>query len=706
VSTRSTVTNAVPPVAPSGDLPDLWIYIDGAKTNINLRPALLPTSALKLTSQGISTVVCDVIDWDRKILRSGALSTRSDIVLKSGYIPWKDHWFRLAAVNKKDDQLQLTFEDRHVQILKQFNKKLLVSKGTLSRCQFIWRLFLEAKQRDPSMGEFISPCSIGRSAPPAVIDSVLGIKPQPPSFKYVPGASVLKKGAHITIKGVAPRDDQIKNINDILNEGMKLKARRKILVTAMMVAIGESSITNLDCVQKYGRCPDGPIGVFQQYHSDGWPASNIVTIDAHAFLDAAISVDRQYPNISYAQLGTKAQNSGVDPLGLTGQFLTYSEYISTFRLEAERIVTAWGVAGGDIQSQGVANNPGAAGSDPFTPTGAPTAVSGPDTSTIQWHRGAPVRKSAKHGSIRQWQPEDSWDCMQRMANEVQWWCYFYVDDLHFEKGDDILSRTPDWTLKEFNEGVDYINGDYDRNKVNGTVTITAETRLWQAQPGDVILLEEMGPWDGRWIMTDYERDLISGQITSTATITLKKPQPALPEPSNTGLTVSGGGPFAGGGVPPGKRSADCVAELQKVVQTAQFYTAYPGLGQGGNNGYSEARPIYTIHNQVFPPDIPPYLDCSGFAATCYAVAGWTDPGLAGEGANTTSQWRRGKQILEQNAQPGDLVFWSGPDHVAVYIGGGMCISHGGPGGPITISVAQEDRYHTNRMGFRSYCGTK
>lgn len=697
----------------TGDLPELWLYVDGEK-KLNIRPMVLPSSKVDITIEGISTVQVDIADWKRRVLRSGLLSTRTDIVLPAGFIPWPDHWFRLAQVKKNGDTLSLIFEDRHVQIMKQFNKKLVVPKGQMTRCEFVWRLFLEAQMRDPLMKDFISPCSIGKKPPPKLIDSIEGITPQPPSFKYVPGASVLKTGAKIYItNGIDPptlaQDDQIRNINIILNEAMTMKARRKILVVAMMVAQVESSIRNLSCVLKYGMCPDGPIGVFQQFHTYGWPASNDVKTDAHAFLDACIATDKTYPNLTYEQLGVKTQNSGADPFNLSPYLNNYAGKLNVARIYAERIVTAWGVAGGDIQSQKVSNDPTAVGGDPFAPpsalAGAAQAISGPDTNTVQWHRGSPVRRSSKHGSLRQWKPENSWDCALRMAQEVQWYCFWYIDDLHFEKGDDIFSRIPDYVIKEFDQGIDYIDGDYDRNKVNGTVTLNVEARQWQAVPGDLILLEEMGPWDGRWIMTEFSRDLISGQVAAQATITCKKPQPALPEPSAT--TQPTIGPPTGGELtPPNQRSVGCVAELAKVVETAQFYLAYPGLGNGGNNGYSESRPIYTIANQVFPPSLPPYLDCSGFAATCYAVAGWGNPALCGEYADTTTQQSVGRIIPESAAVPGDLVFWSGPDHVAVYLGGGQCISHGGPGGPVQLAVADEDRYHSKRIGFRSYCGTK
>src|SRR6516165_730693 len=86
------------------------------------------------------------MDPSRKLLRSGYLGTHTDIRL---FYTQHESWWRLMKVSKSGKQLTLTFEDRNVQILKQFNKKLLVDKGTLNRCEFVWRLVMEAQTKAP-----------------------------------------------------------------------------------------------------------------------------------------------------------------------------------------------------------------------------------------------------------------------------------------------------------------------------------------------------------------------------------------------------------------------------------------------------------------------------------------------------------------------------------------------------------------------------
>ncbi|HEY1249461.1 MAG TPA: hypothetical protein VGE97_10775, partial [Nitrososphaera sp.] len=91
-------------------------------------------------------------------------------------------------------------------------------------------------------------------------------------------------------------------------------------------------------------------------------------------------------------------------------------------------------------------------------------------------------------------------------------------------------------LSEDSDGVDSIDGDNDRLKKTGNVTINCRMGRFDAVPGTVIKLFDMGLWDGRWLVTTVERDIFN----PLGTITLKKPDPRftnvepLNDPSNFG----------------------------------------------------------------------------------------------------------------------------------------------------------------------------
>ena len=115
-------------------------------------------------------------------------------------------------------------------------------------------------------------------------------------------------------------------------------------------------------------------------------------------------------------------------------------------------------------------------------------------------------------------------------------------------------------------------------------------------------------------------------------------------------------------------------------------------------GYSQARPMPgNLTDCALTP-----TDCSGFATLVYKAAGAPDPnGLAynGEGFTGTME-HNGKAT--QNPQPGDLMFWQSPDHVAIYGGGDVIYEWGGPPGPIQSSASGEMSYHARYLGARTY----
>ncbi len=70
------------------------------------------------------------------------------------------------------------------------------------------------------------------------------------------------------------------------------------------------------------------------------------------------------------------------------------------------------------------------------------------------------------------------------------------------------------------------------------------------------------------------------------------------------------------------------------------------------------------------------FDCSGLVSKAWAAAGLTIP------RDTYSQWAALPHISESEIQPGDLLFYNGIGHVAMYVGGGMIIDAPSAGQPV------------------------
>ena len=444
---------------------------------------------LELTMEGASTLTVKVDDSDRTVLRSGRLSNQNDVEVDG-------MWFRLTAVDKQADEITLTFEDREIAVLRTYHKKKMASRTKATRAEFVLNLIREVK-------EF----KIKYWIPQLRLDQPIEQGSQSPSWTITQddGDEGIAKDNDLTVKGTEMAESHRKNANIILNVGKTGLYPRKMLVIAIMTAIQESTLTNLD-YPKIGAWThlssnklDNPVGVFQQRRTMGWAASRDVAKDAKSFYEHLAKIYRGSPNDSPASLAERTQNSGQDP----GK--TYGRW----RSEAERIVAEYGYA---------ADNPESANkmADPMTGTGG----------DYQYFRGIPPEQGQK-----QWKPENSWKCIQRLAQEVNWRAFFYAGKFHYASERRLFKQAPLLTLDENTPGVESIDGDYQQYSKSANLRVQCMCGKWLAKPGSVVKVRNMGPWNGRWLVASFKRSLFDNQ----AEIVLKKPRPALPEPAQDQL---------------------------------------------------------------------------------------------------------------------------------------------------------------------------
>jgi cell wall-associated NlpC family hydrolase len=86
------------------------------------------------------------------------------------------------------------------------------------------------------------------------------------------------------------------------------------------------------------------------------------------------------------------------------------------------------------------------------------------------------------------------------------------------------------------------------------------------------------------------------------------------------------------------------------------------------------------------------FDCSGLMLKAWAAAGITIP------RTTYAQWAALPHIAESAIQPGDLLFYNGIGHVAMYVGKGMIIDAPNPGEPIRELQMNESWYANSYDG--------
>ena len=451
---------------------------------VDISEAILDATVTR-TIAGASSLNVDVLDKERKLLRSGKIAHGLDVQIDG-------LWFRLVNPKKQGDKITLVFEDREVAVLRSYAKPIKASGATdrarVTRAEFIRRLIMEPK-------EFKIPYVIPELTKVQPIGT-----PTEGAMNAAPDIGTsrnlgLAKGAALTVKNSPAKQVQLDNAEIILETAVPRP--RAVMVMAIMCAIQESGIMNLGqpspgASNWLSVDPDkNPVGVFQQIKADGWPASRNIATDATAFLDRVNDEYKKSPSAPYWQLIENVQNSGNGP--------AYAKW----RTEAERFVTAFGVS---PSTQAEANN---------------QWLTNTSSKDYQFYRGIPP-VTGQNG----WLPENSWNCIQRLASEVNWYAFFVSGTFYYVSGEDLFSSKPRMRITEGVEGVDSIDFDYDENKKVGTCTVNCRIGRWDAPPGAVVELYDMGPSDGRWLITDVERSLFN----DAGTISLEKPNPKLPEP--------------------------------------------------------------------------------------------------------------------------------------------------------------------------------
>jgi hypothetical protein len=458
-----------------------------SKLSVDVRDRIL-SCTLEPSVEGATTVTVEIEDSDHSLLRSGRLASRVDVNIEG-------LWFRLIGVQLNTASITLTFEDREIAVLRTYDKKRIASRTKMTRAEFIRVLVREPK-------EFRIPCVIPELQD---IQAVVADASTPLYEAVNPSGNMgLPKVNDLTVKGAKMTEEQRQNANIILNVATDMVLPRVEMVIGLMVAIQESSIVN----HNYGSPGDfnflspqndhNPVGVFQQIKAEGWPASRDVAKDARGFFEVLSKVYASNPNQPYYQLGEEVQHSG------------NAKAYAPWRTEAERIVSEYGM---------IPNNPAAAN--------AQAAGSG-TSGDYHFFRGVPPS-----GASKVWKTENSWACIQRLAQEVNWRAWFVSGTFYYMSEQRMLAQRPVATVDHDTVGVEDIGGDYAENTKVATMTLTARLGQFQVPAGSVIKIRNCGPYNGRWIVSSISRSLFDSQ----ATLNLVKPRPKLPEPAQDQLQL-------------------------------------------------------------------------------------------------------------------------------------------------------------------------
>jgi len=493
------------------DMDRFVLYISG-QTMVDIAPRIT-SGSISRSIEASTELAVTINDYDRAILHSDLLAYDLDVQVDG-------LWFRLKGVEKQGDEITLKFEDREIAVLRTYDKWKIAARSKVTRAQFILNLIREVK-------EFQIPVVIPelRKIQPVqrFEEDVIGLdnamnkaKGIPLEAKSQPVKDPLpapysqftvnrKGGAGFMVRGDGPysaSDERLQNARVIIAtcEDMRKKQtiRRKVIICALMTAIEETGLVNN---------PGGTgtsAGLFQQI-DEGW-GSYEDRMDpetaTRAFMKQAIANDEKNPDLSYNDLCQSVQRSG------------YPNRYGQYRWEAQKIANSYGLLGGDVDTVGAAG-------DNSQHATLPGGGAGGGGEFYFWRGDIYDRAGQKYRK-----PENSWTCIQRLAKEVNWKFYFVSGTFYYMSEDDMLMQQPQVILTEFLDGVTSMDGDVDSNKKVATLSLGVRVGRWMIPPGNIIAIENMGPFNGRWIVSEYSRDLFGLE----ADVTLIKYDPSLPEP--------------------------------------------------------------------------------------------------------------------------------------------------------------------------------
>lgn len=420
----------------------------------------------------------------------------------------------------------------------------------------------------------------------------------------------------ITVKGAPATGEQIRNIQTILRVGLssEFNAPKPVLIAAVMAATQESTIRNLR-----GGDRDSA-GLFQQRPSQGWGTYAQVTDPEHAaskFFGPAVKAWKASPGQSLNDLVQSVQKSGTP-----GAFAQWEP-------EATRTVAAF-LADDAITSD-------------------MTTATASETERYAFQRG-------QNG-----QPEDTWACAGRLAEEVGWRRWMAGGTLFLIAEADIFASRPRMRVSEQATGVDWIDfdivmgrkpsRDQARNASVQEMQVSCRLDAWAAPPGSVVIVEDMGPGDGRWLVTQIRWDLFG---LAGALVTLKKPIRELPEPAAAATQAA---------QPGSTQRADTAAAGSGPAELVRWLKTQVGYREGPGNqnryGPSDAWCGFFVQYGLEKIAGLPISQGMGYVPTIRSM------GAAGQAPFESN-------VSQSEMQPGDVLTWEG--HTGFYIGAGRAIS--------------------------------
>ena len=221
--------------------------------------------------------------------------------------------------------------------------------------------------------------------------------------------------------------------------------------------------------------------------------------------------------------------------------------------------------------------------------------------------------------------EDSWDCMGRLADEVNWRRFMRRGTLWFCSEKWLEQQRPIYRLQEFSRGVLSLSYEFETRREAAEATLRCQAKRYAIAPGDAIELYSEGPASGLWLVSNVHRRLAS----SVAEVTLKRAGAKLPEPApqteTKSVSVAGSEQTVESGGGGSVSGSDPAARVyQAAVQATALNWLYSQPRRNHNDRYADCSSGVTWVLRKAGISTPPSY--SGNAPVSGSYIGWGQPG--------------------------------------------------------------------------------
>jgi hypothetical protein len=211
-----------------------------------------------------------------------------------------------------------------------------------------------------------------------------------------------------------------------------------------------------------------------------------------------------------------------------------------------------------------------------------------------------------HRGERHGQPETSWDCLGRYAEERAWHRWAYGNTAWLASDEELRAAAPSLKV-DGNEA--WLLEDPSYEAAAGRRVAELQFRVhaerWGAQPGAVVLMSTGLHYDGRWLVGSVEGGMAGPEMA----VTLRRPAPAKAEPANETSTESVN--LTGQGTAAQLRAADSAKEAAQIISRQGLPYAWGG---GHPRTGTPSRSIRPGESQVG-------YDCSGYVCAILGALG-------------------------------------------------------------------------------------